>query len=422
MSTGSNTGATHALRVSSAPGAVARNRAARTIYIAGAGVAGMTLALVLARFDVKVVLLEKNSSLQTEGAGIQISPNARKVLDRLGMNDALKTTGFEPAAIDIYPFHAKKPLISLQLGEIARKRFGAPYIVIHRADLANALYEACKRFANIEILFGIRTFDMQTHARGLSVTCETKACDSFMVHPFAFVGADGVHSLTRTQVLNGPPAVYSGYAAWRALIPKSMLESLFDSNRTSLLWAPGFHAVTYPHPQRNLMNVALFCKERQDGNTRPKMVPAPAIPETVFNSPRISAILAAAEAGWQKWPLFAVRAPRWHKGPVGLIGDAAHAMLPFQAQGAAMAIEDAAVLAPLLARNETAEKAFQTYVGIRRRRVQRVVRISAINSIIYHAGWPLTVGRNMVVKLQGPTGHLKRLAWIYGHDVSRPIP
>ncbi|HHS82336.1 MAG TPA: FAD-binding protein [Devosia sp.] len=418
MPLSSGSGTVRAPRISSAPGTFAREKASRTVYIAGAGIAGMTLALALARFDMKVVILEKNPGIQTEGAGLQISPNARHVLNRLDLDAALQQTGFEPQAIDVYPFHARKPLISLQMGDIANERFGAPYIVIHRADLADALHAACRRFANIDIQFSIRNFDMQTHARGLSVTYELKSGDYVTARPFAFVGADGVHSPTRTRVLAGPPATYSGYVAWRALVPVSLLDSRFNLERTSLLWAPGFHAVTYPHPHRHLMNIALFSKEKLDRRTRVKRVEAPTIPETVFSSPRISAILAAAEAGWQKWPLYAVSTPRWYKGPVGLIGDAAHAMLPYQAQGAAMAIEDAGVLAPLLARCEHAEQAFQTCYQLRRRRVQRVVKTSATNGIIYHAGWPLTIARNLVVKLQGPTGHLKRLAWIYGHDVA----
>ncbi len=390
----------------------------RTIYIAGAGIAGLTLALALAKFGATVVVLERTEKLETAGAGIQISPNARCVLDRLGLSRQLTQMGFVPQAIDIYPFRRPKPLISLKIGEEATARFGAPYAVIHRADLAEILFNACRRFANIDIQFGIRQFDLVTHAKGLSVAIEQADHNTINARPFAFIGADGVHSRTRTIIMSGPEAKYSGFVAWRTMIPISMLadENIIARDRTSLLWGPGFHAVAYPHPHHDRFNVALFTKEKLEDPRKISSVHTPSLPKMLLKSPQIEALVENAIAGWSMWPLNAVSTPHWHKGPVGLIGDAAHAMLPFQAQGAAMGIEDAAILAPLLVTEPDAQSALARYQSMRKKRVERVQRISASNGFIYHMEWPFSLARDMVVSAQGPTGHFNRLEWLYGYD------
>src|SRR5690606_572735 len=142
----------------------------RLVYIAGAGISGLTLALALARFGLRVVVLERHGTVGDEGAGIQISPNARKILDRLGLEDALCRDGFEPAGIDVIPSGRVQPIQTLALGKAVAERFGAPYAVIHRGDLAHALYEATKRFANIEVLFGIEAFSVRPNETGVAVT------------------------------------------------------------------------------------------------------------------------------------------------------------------------------------------------------------------------------------------------------------
>jgi salicylate hydroxylase len=165
-------------------------------------------------------------------------------------------------------------------------------------------------------------------------------------------------------------------------------------------------------PHRRAINVALFLARSPTDATDRQPAPSP----RVRRSERFAAIMAAAGETWTSWPLATVEAPTWHKGSVGLVGDAAHAMLPFQAQGAAMAIEDAAILAPLLMTEPTAEAAFRRYEAMRRTRVARVARLSASNGAIFHMDWPLSGARDLVMKLQGRTGHLKRLDWIYRFD------
>jgi salicylate hydroxylase len=397
----------------------------RTIYIAGAGIAGMTLALALAKFGATVVVLERNKQVQEVGAGLQISPNARHILNRLGLDKGLTTRAFEPNGIDIYPYGAKRPLVTMQLGRAMTDLFGAPYAVMHRADLADLLHRACKRFANIDMLFGVRAYDVVSHARGVSVTVDEADGKSRSARAFAFIGADGVNSRTRTDVLMGPASTYSGMVAWRITLEQSALDGVVAPDRTSVLFGPGYHAVCYPLPYRKQFNLVLFTKmpkEQALGGVAPK---SPQLPWAAAPSPRFKALLAAAGDDWGFWPCSTVETDDWYEGGVGLIGDAAHAMLPFQAQGAVMAIEDAAILAPLLMTETGPESALRRYVSHRRERVGKVKKLSATNGFAFHMEWPMTLARDAVIASQGTRGHLKRLAWLYGYDAAPdpgPLP
>jgi salicylate hydroxylase len=399
----------------------------RTIYVAGAGIAGMTLALALAKFGATVVILERNKAIQEVGAGLQISPNARRVLNQLGLERQVAAKSLEPAGIDLYPFRARRPLTTLVLGPTMVERYGARYAVMHRADLADILHKACKRFANIEIAFGVRAFDAESHARGVSVMADEADGKSRSVRAFAFVGADGVNSHTRTSLLGGPEASYSGYVAWRITLPMADLRGAVAADRTTLLFGPGYHAVCYPLPHRRQVNIALFAREKAAVTFGPKPPKAPSLPWAALPSPQFQAIMDAAGESWGYWPLATVSATEWHRGGIGLVGDAAHAMVPYQAQGAAMAIEDAAILAPLLMTEPDAESAFARFEALRRPRVERVRKVSMANGRAFHLEWPFTLARDAVIALQGPRGHLQRLDWLYGYhaapepDITGPV-
>ncbi|HEX4298254.1 MAG TPA: FAD-dependent monooxygenase [Devosia sp.] len=396
----------------------------RTIYIAGAGIAGMTLALALAKFGATVIVLERNKKVQEVGAGLQISPNARRVLNQLGLDKAIAARSFEPTGIDVHPFRAEQPLVSLALGPAMRERYGAPYAVMHRADLADALFRACKRFASIDMLFGVRSYDAVTHARGISISVEEASGSTRTARVHAFVGADGVHSETRTRVLGGPAATYSGYVAWRTTLSADLLGGVLAPDRTTLLLAPGYHAVCYPLPHRKQVNIALFAREKAERLAEAQPPKEPKLPWAALPSKAFEAITSAAKGAWGYWVVDTVETPSWGDGGIGLIGDAAHAMLPFQAQGAAMAIEDAAILAPLLMTEPDAASAFRRFEAMRRARVERVRRLSNANGFAFHMEWPFTLGRNAVIWAQGPRGHLRRLDWLYRFDAAPepPVP
>ncbi|MBJ3784049.1 FAD-dependent monooxygenase [Devosia sediminis] len=384
----------------------------RTFVIAGAGIAGMTLALALAQSGATVVVLERQAQVQEFGAGLQISPNARKCLDRLGLAEALDRIGLEPQALDIYPQGGQKPLLSMELGAIMRKRFGAPYMVMHRADLADALYKACRKNANIDILFGVRNWDVVSHTRGVTVSIDEADGMTRTTRAEAFIGADGVHSHTRLAVLDGPRAQFRNRIAWRTLVPFDLVSGQIAPDRVSVFFGSGFHLVCYPLPHRGQVNLALFMPGTPETTAQPR----PANP-----GPRVEAILAAAAQGWTAWPMYTVETGVWHKGNIGLVGDAAHAMVPFQAQGAAMGIEDATVLAACLLGTDSTSAAFSRYAAHRQQRVRRVAALSARNGRIFHLPWPLSLARDTVMRLQGPQAHLRRLDWVYAHDAAGQI-
>ncbi|MGV3575533.1 MAG: FAD-dependent monooxygenase [Devosia sp.] len=381
----------------------------RNYVIAGGGISGLTLALTLAKFGATVVVLERSAGIQEAGAGLQISPNARRVLDRLGLSDSLSRVAFEPTALDTYQHGQSKPFFSMEFGPIMEQRFGAPYAVMHRADLADALYKASRRFANIDIMFGVRGWDVVSHARGVTVAVDEANGQTRTTRANAFIGADGVHSHTRRQLLDGPDAYFGGRIAWRALVPADSVASQIALDRVSVFFGSGHHLVCYPLPHRKQVNLALFLPGKSaDAPQKPKLKGKGAL----------GVILAAAGESWTPWPLYTVTTPVWHRGNIGVIGDAAHAMVPFQAQGAAMGIEDAATLGPLLVEHDEPEAAFARYAAVRQNRVGRVAKLSASNGRIFHMRWPLSVARDTVMRLQGPRAHLDRLGWIYGFDVA----
>ena len=379
----------------------------RSYIIAGAGIAGMTLALALAKTGATVVVLERHAEVQEFGAGLQISPNARHCLDQLGLSGALDRIGLEPTALDLYPQGSQAPVLSMELGAIMRQRFGAPYMVMHRADLADVLYKACRRVANIDMLFGVRNWDVASHARGVTVAIDEADGQTRTTRADAFIGADGVHSHTRLSLLDGPKAVFRNRLAWRVLVPHDIISGQIAPDRVSVFFGTGFHLVCYPLPHRGQVNLAMFMPGATP-DTREQ--PRPHNP-----GPRVEAILAAAGPNWTAWPMYTVESPVWHKGNIGIIGDAAHAMVPFQAQGAAMGIEDATVLATQLMGTESAETAFSRYAALRQLRTRRVAALSAQNGRIFHLPWPMNMARDLVMRAQGPRAHLQRLDWVYGY-------
>lgn len=384
------------------------------ILIAGGGIAGLAGALGLARIGREARVLEQAQAFETVGAGLQIGPNAVRALDYLGAWERVAPASFAPPGIVIRDGHSGRVLQHIPLGAQFEQRFGAPYRVIHRADLLSGLVDAARSQPAISLLTGtpVTGFaDRHDH-----VEVET---DKAAMRGEALVGADGIRSAIRqTLVADGPPVRHSEIL-YRSL---AELDATLDTQLAHVtLWlCRAGHVVHYPVRGGNALNLVAAART---GDWPGAGWSASATREELefhFRGAHaeLRRILALADS-WRKWAA-ASRAPArtWSRGRVTLIGDAAHASLPYLAQGAAMALEDAVVLSRHVQSGETIAGALRAYETRRMPRTERIIRESRRLGDIYHAGGPLRMARNLVLRMTGHGGFLDRLAWIYGFDAT----
>lgn len=362
------------------------------ITIVGGGIAGLTCALCLARTGQSAHVLERSTSFDEVGAGLQLSPNALSVLFALGLKDALKPVAVAPARIALHDGHSGARLNHVELGSTAARRYGYPYWVLHRADLQKVLVAACESEPQITLSLGV---DMDPEA-------------SAREEGAPLIAADGVWSRFRKTLQPTAQAQFMGTIAWRATMPAQP----HSPPETRVWFGRNAHLVDYPisaGAQRNLVAI----ERRAAGAETPK--PDPATLRRAFSRwhPTIRDLIGGID-DWTPWPLAAAD-PRgaWSNDDTVLIGDAAHAMLPFAAQGAATAIEDAWVLAQALASKGRGAEAFRAYETARKPRVQRVWREALRNGHIYHMAPPLSLGRNAVIRASRPHQLLSRYDWLY---------
>ena len=392
----------------------------RTVTIAGGGVAGFAAALCLADKGFRVDIIEKAEALESVGAGLQVSPNAFHVLDRLGLGRALKTVATAPLAIRVMNAISGRQITTIPLGETAIARYGAPYVALHRADLLQVLAGAAADHPDIAIHMGRRVEGAASHVNGVtSLVYDNGALEEF--HGLALIAADGVWSKLRKLNFGAADATYTGLIAWRGLIPMDILQASQDKENVQLWLSPDAHAVSYPIRQGKYLNfvavtAAPFGLEGSQLGWADESNAEALVGElSRWHSSVLDTL--SHRARWTKWPLYAVpQLATWSHRSIALCGDAAHAMLPFSAQGAAMAIEDAAVLAECLAGAQKSEvpAALERYGHIRRSRVGRAAKLTLANRTIYHLGQPLAAARNLVMNSMGGERLLARQDWLYG--------
>jgi 2-polyprenyl-6-methoxyphenol hydroxylase-like FAD-dependent oxidoreductase len=398
--------------------------AADSILIAGAGIGGLTTALALARRGFRVRLFDQMERLEEVGAGIQLAPNATRILIALGLADRLKTRIVEPAAIRLRsgPSGGELAVLPLQAPPAdagMTERYGAPYWVIHRADLHKSLTEAVAAEPGISLTLGAPVNDFSTVGAGVraAVHPRNREWTGEGYDGTILIGADGLWS--RLRVLLGDRAAprFAGRSAFRAVVAAHELPAHHREPVVSLWLGPGGHVVHYPVRVGEAVNIVAVCSDRwqsvawSTGAGRNAVLDR--FPASAW-SPAVRELLAAPEH-WHKWALYD-RPPlkEWGRGPVTLLGDAAHPMLPFLAQGASMAIEDAAVLTRELVHTpDDGQGALRRYEAARRPRTARVQHAARHSDFSYHLRWPAAPARDAALRALGGQRLLAQYDWIY---------
>ena len=388
----------------------------RHVIVAGAGIAGLTAALALARAGLRTTVLEQTAKLQETGAGIQLSPNAARVLIALGLREQLTPHVIAPDAIRVMSGSSGRQITRIPLGQKVEQRYGAPYWVIHRGDLQAALATATQAHHDIALKLNSHVEDYALHVNGITVQGH-RGRDTVDERGFALIGADGIWSTIAQRLHRQRSPSFAHRTAWRALLPAEQVAEEFRAPVVHLWLGPEAHLVHYPVRAGRLINiVAIVHDEWHDtgwsaAGARHEILRHFA-PWSWCEPAR--ALIATPEQ-WLKWALYHRRgAFRGGSGPVTLIGDAAHPMLPFLAQGAAMAIEDAAVLADMLARfGDDPADALRAYEGARHHRTARAQRASRAQGRIYGLSGPEASLRNLAMRMMGSESLLSRQNWLY---------
>lgn len=385
----------------------------RPILIAGGGIGGLTVALTLARIGADVTIIERRTRIEEVGAGIQLSPNATHILRALGLLASLQRLGAEPRVLVVRDGTNGKRLQSMPLAEAMNYKFGAPYLTIHRADLQTVLLDHVRANPKIKLLFGRRAKAIENETlTGLTLITETETGED-RIDGAALIGADGFWSDISKLIGTESDPEFRHHCAWRGTIPIDAWPSELRSDESGLWLAPDAHLVHYPLRQGKLINVVALTEDETHEPGWSRSGDRAVIRARFSNWTHAAHTVIDAVETWQTWSLYD-RAPRrnWSKGLVTLLGDAAHPVLPYLAQGAALAIEDAAILAEEIV-NAPADlrKAFEHYGTKRRPRAEQVQRTARENGKIFHYGFPLSLARNFVLTR---TDLSERYDWLYG--------
>jgi salicylate hydroxylase len=387
------------------------------IIIAGAGIGGLGAALACARAGATVQVLEQSSMLAEVGAGIQLGPNAVRVLQSWGLGDALRAVAAFPQQLEVrHALHAQR-LATLPLGDAMVQRYGAAYATVARADVHSLLLSAVQSMPTVDLLLNAQVDSLQHEAQRVQVTTQ----QGLVQEADALVGADGLWSRVRARVLaDGPPRV-SGHLAYRAMVEQVSLPAALRSQVVTVWMGPHFHVVQYPVRGGAWLNVVAIVRG-----------PAPADIaqwDHSANADDLRSLLAGAAAPlhdllqaiahWRLWPLCdrppMRSAAEQAVGRVALLGDAAHPMRPYLAQGAGMALEDAAALAHAWGRvsADGVAAALQHYAQQRWQRNARVQARSIRNGEVFHLRGVLQWGRDATLRTLG--ARVLDMPWLYGY-------
>ena len=407
-------------------------RFAQEMLVAGGGIGGLAAALACVRAGWRARVFEGAAAFAEIGAGLQLGPNATRLLQGWGLGAALDAVAAFPDRLEIRSAASGRILGRLALGEQARARYGAPYATLHRADLHALLRAAVQSHGEAVIHLGTRVTRVEPQDDAVGVAAETAALPGgapglVRIEGDALVAADGLWSQVRTAVVPGGAAPrVTGHTAYRALLRQADLPADLRSAQVTVWLGARMHLVQYPVRGGEWLNVVLLVQSDA-------ALPAGADPRdwSQFAPPGGAAAALAgacaplralheAVADWRLWMLCdrpPVAGPgELARGRIALLGDAAHPMLPYLAQGAGMAIEDAAVLGNVLAMDAVdVPLRLRSYAQRRWQRVARVQAVARRNAAVFHAGGPVRWGRDIAMAVLGE--RLLDQPWLYGAEV-----
>lgn len=396
------------------------------VIVAGAGIAGLTAAIAFARQGFSVALVEKRTGFQEGGAGIQLSPNATRILLDLGVA-GLARNAVAPEQLDIRHWGQPRSFAHMPMAALSGT-YGAPFWVTRREDLHIALLDTARAMAGITILVDRAVTGFTPEPDAIQVEILRGNGQGESIKARFLVAADGLwSSLRRAAGQNAEPA-FTGFEAWRTLVPAADTPGFMRQPRVCLWMGRERHAVHYPVDAGRQVNLVLVRRTGQAHATQEEWSGTPPASATATLSegaalPLVDLIKAAPS--WRRWPLYdsqpcIMGGAGVADGRLALIGDAAHPVLPFLAQGAALGIEDAALLAQMLGPALSDGKALVRHAAITRfnaarlPRAAKVCRAARSNGRSYHLAWPWSLARDAMVRHLGADGMVARHDWIYG--------
>lgn len=380
------------------------------VLICGGGIGGLSAAIALSHNGIPTKVLEQAKTFSEAGAGIEIGPNAVRHLRNWGLMELVSSFSSEPEGMHVFDGLDRELLTTVPLGETVRERFGAPYLIIHRKQLQYCLLEAAGNIDGIEIETGFKVSRFEIQPDG--VTARTKSGKT--ARGCALIGADGLWSTIRGSFSKTEPAT-AGVTAWRALLPASRVPDAVKTAGIAAYLGPGAHIVQYSLDADATVNLVAMIEEtiNFDGWASPGDG-AELLPFFYGWNDQIYSLLELPD-DWHKWTVMCMDPlPQWGEGPVTLVGDAAHPIEPFMAQGGSAAIEDAASLsAAVAAYPDDIAAAFRFFESSRKARIIRIQKASHRRGRIYHMSGLMRWARNQILRRRDPEAFLTRYDWLY---------
>jgi len=382
-----------------------------SIVIAGGGIGGLAAAMVLAQDGHAVTVLEQASAFGEIGAGIQLGPNIFKMFEYLGMTREVSEVAYFPPGLGMNDVRTGEKVVRVPLGDVARAAYGFPYGVIYRADLHNVFLEQCRKLPGVTLRTSAKVESYTQDAQGVTVQLE----GGETLRAAALIGADGLWSRIRERIVgDGKPRV-SGHIAYRAVLKREDVPAHLWSEDVLLWGGEKTHLVTYPLRRGELFNlVAVFHSNKYDEGWNTFGDVAELNERFAHAVPQVKELLGKIET-WKMWVL-CDREPvsNWTDERVTLLGDAAHPMLQYLAQGAGQAIEDAVVLREALRHTRgDVREAFQKYQKARYLRTGRVQLTARFYGEIYHASGVHRELRNQLFQGGKEAAGFAGLKWMY---------